>query len=35
MQPHLLGIPALGAMGFIAAIILVIWILMSIFKKPK
>jgi len=35
MQPHLFGIPALGAVGFVAAIILVIWILVSIVKKPK
>ena len=35
MKPELLGIPALGAIGFFAAIVLVIWILVSIIKKPK
>jgi len=35
MQPHLFGIPALGAVGFMAAIALVIWILITIIKKPK
>jgi len=35
MQPQLFGIPALGALGFLAAIIMVIWILVSIIKKPK
>jgi len=35
MQPQLLGIPALGAVGFFAAIVLVIWILVSIIRKPK
>ena len=33
MRPHLFGIPALGAVGFIAAIALVIWIIVSILKK--
>jgi len=33
MRPHLFGIPALGAVGFIAAIVIVIWILVSIIKK--
>ena len=35
MQPQLLGIPALGALGFLSAIVLVIWLLVSIIKKPK
>jgi len=35
MQPQLLGIPALGAVGFFAAIVLVIIIIVSIVKKPK
>jgi len=35
MQPRMLGIPALGAVGFFAAVILVIWIFVSIIKKPK
>ena len=35
MQPQILGIPALGAVGFIAAIVLVIIIITSVMKKPK
>jgi len=35
MQPQLLGIPALGVIGFITAIVLVVWLLISIIKKPK
>jgi len=35
MQPQLLGIPALGVLGFITAIVLVVWLLVSIIKKPK
>jgi len=35
MQPRLLGIPAFGAVGFLAAIVIVIWILASIVKKRK
>ena len=35
MQPRLFGIPAFGALGFLAAILLVIWILVGIIKKPK
>ena len=35
MQPRLLGIPAFGALGFLAAIVLVLWLLVSIVKKPK
>ena len=35
MQPQLLGIPAFGALGFTAAIILVIIIIVSVYKKPK
>ena len=33
MQPKILGIPALGALGFLVASILGIWILFSIIKK--
>jgi len=35
MLPHLFGIPALGALGFLAAIILVICIVVSIFREQK
>jgi len=35
MQPRLLGIPALGAVGFVTAVIMVIWILVSIVRKDK
>ena len=35
MSPQLLGIPALGAIGFLTAIIIVIYLLISIMKKPK
>ncbi|MCL2663425.1 MAG: AarF/UbiB family protein [Oscillospiraceae bacterium] len=34
MQPQLLGIPAIGAVGFFAAIALVIWLIVSIIRKP-
>jgi len=33
MQPQLFGIPALGAVGFLAAIVLVIWVIVSMLKK--
>jgi len=33
MEPKLFNIPALGALGFLAAIVIVIWILISIIKK--
>ena len=35
MLPQLFGIPALGALGFLAAIILVIWIIVSIIRENK
>jgi len=35
MEPKLLGIPAIGALGFFAAIILVLWVLVTIVKRPK
>ena len=35
MSIQLFGIPALGAIGFLAAVIMVVWILVSIIKKPK
>jgi len=33
MHPQLFGIPALGAVGFLAAIVLVIWVIVSMVKK--
>jgi len=35
MKPQILEIPALGALGFLAAIIIVIGIIVSILRKPK
>jgi len=35
MRPQILGIPALGALGFLSAFILVAWILATILKKRK
>lgn len=35
MQPQISGVPALGILGYLAAFILGVWILFSIFKKTK